>query len=294
MGARVRERARAAAITRAASADQFGFGAFGDESAGFASVGCAGFVSGVAGFVAGAAGFESAGFVVVLVAGFAGSDCLFVGVVTGGTDGAGFVVSGFVSLDFGIVPEAGGDAGVVFGCGAAASPGFTPIAALPAGAGDALVGPPVGAAVPGAAGVSVALPVAGGVGALLPVGSSIIDAPLPVAEPAADPWSAFSFASSFCSAAFACSAPNFSSASLESWLAMNASTIDVAMKMKAEPAVTLRRNVDAPEPPNTVPALLPPNAPPMPPPLPDCKSTVSIRNRHTMTCRIVISVDMRA
>jgi hypothetical protein len=31
----------------------------------------------------------------------------------------------------------------------------------------------------------------------------------------------------------------------------------------------------------------------MPPPRPDCRSTVSMRNRHTMTCRIVRSVDIR-
>jgi hypothetical protein len=32
----------------------------------------------------------------------------------------------------------------------------------------------------------------------------------------------------------------------------------------------------------------------MPPPLPLCRSTVSIRNRHTMTCKTVTSVDMRS
>jgi len=73
---------------------------------------------------------------------------------------------------------------------------------------------------------------------------------------------------------------------------MNASTIDVSMKIVAAAAVSRRRNVDAPEPPNTVAALPPPNAPPMPPPLPSWRSTVSIRNRHTMTWSTVISVDI--
>ena len=64
------------------------------------------------------------------------------------------------------------------------------------------------------------------------------------------------------------------------------------MNTVAAPAVSFCRNDDAPEPPKTVAALPPPNAPPMPPPLPYCSSTVSIRNRHTMTWRIVSSVDM--
>lgn len=75
---------------------------------------------------------------------------------------------------------------------------------------------------------------------------------------------------------------------------MNARTIDVAMKMTAATAVNLRRNVEPPEPPNTVPALLPPNAPPMPPLLPDCSKIVRTKKSETMTCRIVISVDMRS
>ena len=90
---------------------------------------------------------------------------------------------------------------------------------------------------------------------------------------------------------FSCS-PKRASASPASWLAKYASSIDVIMKIVAALAVSRRRNVEAPEPPNTVAALPPPNAPPMPPPLPDCKSTVSMRNRHTMTCKIVISVDI--
>mgnify|MGYP000520584709 CR=1 FL=1 len=60
----------------------------------------------------------------------------------------------------------------------------------------------------------------------------------------------------------------------------------------AAAAVSRRRNVDAPAPPNTEPALDPPNAPPMPPPLPCCSSTVSMRNKHTTTCRIVTRVDI--
>ena len=77
---------------------------------------------------------------------------------------------------------------------------------------------------------------------------------------------------------------------------MNASTIDVAMNTVPATAVSRLRKPDAPEPPNTVAALPPPppNAAPIPPPLPDCKSTVSTRNRHTMMCKTVISVDMRS
>jgi hypothetical protein len=103
----------------------------------------------------------------------------------------------------------------------------------------------------------------------------------------------FARASSRSAAAFACDSPYFSSESAELWLEMYASTIDVAMKMVAAVAVSLRRNVDAPEPPNTVAALPPPNAPPMPPPLPLCRSTVSIKNRHVITCKTVSRVDMR-
>ena len=84
----------------------------------------------------------------------------------------------------------------------------------------------------------------------------------------------------------------FSSESPASLDAMYASTIDVSMNTVAAVAVRRRRNVDAPAPPNTEPAFEPPNAPPMPPPLPCCNSTVSMRNRHTRTCRIVTRVDM--
>jgi len=72
-----------------------------------------------------------------------------------------------------------------------------------------------------------------------------------------------------------------------------ANVIDVNMNMVAAPAVKRRKNVEAPEPPNTVAALPPPpKAPPMPPPLPDCSKTVSIKNKHIETCTMVTRVDM--
>ena len=75
-------------------------------------------------------------------------------------------------------------------------------------------------------------------------------APEPAAEPAAEPCVARSFASACCFAAFACSAPNFSSASLESWGALEPSTLDVAKEINAGLAGSLRRDVEAPEPPH--------------------------------------------
>lgn len=187
-------------------------------------------------------------------------------------------------------PVAGGADGAVAGADGAAAEPAEPVA------GGVATGP--GAGVP-----AEPIPVAGSP-IVAPVGSGI---GRPIAEPSAEPAaaepaepepviesrSAFSFASSFWRARSDSSEPNFSSASDESLDAMNARTIDVAMKMIAAAAVSLRRNVEAPEPPKTVAALPPPKAPPMPPPLPDCKSTVSIRNSDTMTCRMVTSVDMR-
>jgi hypothetical protein len=164
------------------------------------------------------------------------------------------------------------------------------VAALPTGAGTV-----AGAALPAAEPVSTGGrpdPVSSG------GGSESVGTALPAADPAEpepiiSSRSAFSLASSFSAARLASSEPNFSSASLESLDEMNARTIEVAMKITAALAVSFLRNDDAPEPPNTVAALPPPNAAPMLPPLPDCKSTVSIKKSDTMTCRIVIRVDIR-
>jgi hypothetical protein len=87
---------------------------------------------------------------------------------------------------------------------------------------------------------------------------------------------------------------NFSRESPASALAKKASTIDVTMNTVAAIAVRRRRKPDAPAPPNTVPAFEPPKAPPIPPPLPCCRSTVSMRNRHTRMCSAVTTVDIGA
>jgi hypothetical protein len=56
------------------------------------------------------------------------------------------------------------------------------------------------------------------------------------------------------------------------------------MKMIAAATVSRRRKLPAPEPPNTVPMLVPPpNAAPMPPPLPAWSRTVSIKKMQTST-----------
>src|SRR5262245_34401555 len=66
------------------------------------------------------------------------------------------------------------------------------------------------------------------------------------------------------------------------------------MNATAVPAVSRVRKFPAPEPPNTVCAPELPNARPMPPPLPAWSSTTRMRNTHTSTCRMVISVTMTA
>lgn len=216
----------------------------------------------VAGF--GATADPAAGAVVAGVAGF----------VAGGIAGA----AGFVAVAGGITgaaaePVAGDAADPVAG-GATSVVSFAGVPALPIGA--------PGSPIDGATGV--------GIIALEP---SAEPAAEPIAEPEpAESSSAFSLASSFCFARLLSSVPNFSSASDESLDAMNARTIEVAMKIAAADAVSLRRKLEAPEPPNTVAALPPPKAAPMLPPLPDCNSTVSIRKSDTTTCRMVISVDI--
>ena len=217
--------------------------------------------------------------------------------------GAGVAGAGAAGAGAGVASFAGAGAGVA---------GFAALPVAGAGAGVAL---PV-------AGAGVALPVAGAAEpSALPepvigsgIGASISAEPEPSgvsgfieaepaepdpdpAEPDPDPasfaaLSARAFAADFSAATSCCSLPYESSASAEFRDDRNARTIDVIMKIVPATAVRRFKKPDAPEPPNTVAALPPPNAAPMPPPLPLCKSTVSIKNKHTMTCRTVTRVDI--
>src|SRR5258706_1110366 len=59
------------------------------------------------------------------------------------------------------------------------------------------------------------------------------------------------------------------------------------MNTIAAPVVSLVRKLPAPRPPNIVAPPPPPNTAPTCAPLPRCKSTTAIRNRHTITWRMV-------
>ena len=65
------------------------------------------------------------------------------------------------------------------------------------------------------------------------------------------------------------------------------SDIEVSMKMIAEIVVALERSVAEPRGPNAVCEPDPPNAPARSAAFPLCKSTTTIRNRHTNTCKVV-------
>ena len=219
--------------------------------------------AGVAGFAGAGAGV--AGFAALPVAGAAGFAALPV---------AGAGVAGFAAL-----PVAGAGAGVALPVAGAAEP-----SALP----EPVIGSGIGASIS-------AEPEPSGVSGFIEAEPAEPD-PDP-AEPDPDPasfaaLSARAFAADFSAATSCCSLPYESSASAEFRDDRNARTIDVIMKIVPATAVRRFKKPDAPEPPNTVAALPPPNAAPMPPPLPLCKSTVSIKNKHTMTCRTVTRVDI--
>jgi len=70
---------------------------------------------------------------------------------------------------------------------------------------------------------------------------------------------------------------------------MNVRAREVTMNKTAATAVNLAKNGVAPELPKKV-WLDPPKAAPMPAPRPVCKSTMQIRAKQTIICRIVVIV----